>query len=346
MNFINYIKDKVLFLILFFLLYGILLLLFFAFKIQSSLILAITFLFFTFLGIIILIDYFRKKTFYQELLLSIEKLDKAYYVVEMIEEPVFYEGKLFYQALYDINKSMCEMVKILENQTDDFKDYIEMWIHEVKIPIASLVLMAHNHPDKFDKNFKEQIKRIEDYVEQVLYYVRQEFAEKDYFINSVSLKKVIANVALKNKNDFLESKIDLIVENVDCKVYTDSKWLEFILNQIIGNSIKYKKEKNSIIKITVEEDLEKCTLIVEDNGIGIPETDLSSVFEKSFTGNNGRRKGKSTGMGLYIVKKLCDKLGHQVKIESQEGEYTKLFLVFSKNKYYDVIQINSLSEGI
>jgi len=285
-----------------------------------------------------LIDYFRKKTFYQELLLSIEKLDKAYYVVEMIEEPVFYEGKLFYQALYDINKSMCEMVKILENQTDDFKDYIEMWIHEVKIPIASLVLMAHNHPDKFDKNSKEQIKRIEDYVEQVLYYVRQEFAEKDYFINSVSLKKVIANVALKNKNDFLESKIDLIVENVDCKVYTDSKWLEFILNQIIGNSIKYKKEKNSIIKITVEEDLEKCTLIVEDNGIGIPETDLSSVFEKSFTGNNGRRKGKSTGMGLYIVKKLCDKLGHQVKIESQEGEYTKLFLVFSKNKYYDVIQ--------
>ena len=338
MNFINYIKDKVLFLILFFLLYGILLLLFFAFKIQSSLILAITFLFFTFLGIIILIDYFRKKTFYQELLLSIEKLDKAYYVVEMIEEPVFYEGKLFYQALYDINKSMCEMVKILENQTDDFKDYIEMWIHEVKIPIASLVLMAHNHPDKFDKNSKEQIKRIEDYVEQVLYYVRQGFAEKDYFINSVSLKKVIANVALKNKNDFLESKIDLIVENVDCKVYTDSKWLEFILNQIIGNSIKYKKEKNSIIKITVEEDLEKCTLIVEDNGIGIPETDLSSVFEKSFTGNNGRRKGKSTGMGLYIVKKLCDKLGHQVKIESQEGEYTKLFLVFSKNKYYDVIQ--------
>ncbi len=168
--------------------------------------------------------------------------------------------------------------------------------------------------------------------------MRQEFAEKDYFINSVSLKKVIANVALKNKNDFLESKIDLIVENVDCKVYTDSKWLEFILNQIIGNSIKYKKEKNSIIKITVEEDLEKCTLIVEDNGIGIPETDLSSVFEKSFTGNNGRRKGKSTGMGLYIVKKLCDKLGHQVKIESQEGEYTKLFLVFSKNKYYDVIQ--------
>lgn len=338
MNFKNYIKDKVLFLILFFILYSILLLLFFAFKVQTSLILAVTFLLFVFLLIIVFMDYFRKKTFYKNLLCNIEKLDKAYYVIEMIEEPTFYEGKLLYQALYDINKSMCEMVKVLENQTNDFKDYIEMWIHEVKIPIASLVLMAHNHPDKFDKNSKEQIKRIENYVEQVLYYVRQEFAEKDYYINAVSLKKVIASVALKNKNDFLENKIDFIVENVDYKVYTDSKWLEFILNQIIGNSIKYKKNKNSSIKITVEEDLEKYTLIIEDNGIGIPETDLSYVFEKSFTGMNGRKKGKSTGMGLYIVKKLCDKLGHQVKIESKEGEYTKVSFLFSKNKYYDVIQ--------
>lgn len=337
MNFKSYVKDKLSFIILFFIIYSILLLLFLAFKMQTSLMIAVTFLLFTFLGSVLLIDYFRKKNFYQELLLNIEKLDKAYYVIEMIEEPTFYEGKLLYQALYDINKSMCEMVKILENQTDDFKDYIEMWIHEVKIPIASLVLMAHNHPNKFDRSSKEQIRRIEDYVEQVLYYVRQEFAEKDYFINPVSLKKVIASVALKNKNDFLESKIDLIVENVDYKVYTDSKWLEFILNQIIGNSIKYRKGKESYIKIALKEEEERYILVVEDNGIGIPETDLTSVFEKSFTGSNGRKRGKSTGMGLYIVKKLCDKLGHQVKIESKEGEYTRVFLIFSKNQYYEVV---------
>lgn len=331
-------KDKLIFIILFLFTYSILLLLFFAFKVSDSLIIAVTFLLLFLLFNVILIDYFRKKNFYQLLLSNIEKLDKAYFVIEMLEEPSFYEGKIIYQALYDINKSMCEMIKLLENQTEDFKEYIEMWIHEVKLPIASLVLMAHNHPDKFDKNSKEQIRRIEDYVEQVLYYVRQEFAEKDYLINAISLKKVVSNVALRNKNEFLESNIDLIVENVDYSVYTDSKWLEFILNQIIGNSMKYKDKKNAYIKINTLEEKNKYILEIIDNGIGISEEDLPRVFNKSFTGNNGRGWAKSTGMGLYIVKKLCDKLGHKVMIESSKGEYTKVSIVFFKNKYYDVIR--------
>lgn len=338
MNLKNYMKDKLIFIILFLFTYSILLLLFFAFKVSDSLIIAVTFLLLFLLFNVILIDYFRKKNFYQLLLSNIEKLDKAYFVIEMLEEPSFYEGKIIYQALYDINKSMCEMIKLLENQTEDFKEYIEMWIHEVKLPIASLVLMAHNHPDKFDKNSKEQIRRIEDYVEQVLYYVRQEFAEKDYLINAISLKKVVSNVALRNKNEFLESNIDLIVENVDYSVYTDSKWLEFILNQIIGNSMKYKDKKNAYIKINTLEEKNKYILEIIDNGIGISEEDLPRVFNKSFTGNNGRGWAKSTGMGLYIVKKLCDKLGHKVMIESSKGEYTKVSIVFFKNKYYDVIR--------
>lgn len=338
MNLKNYMKDKFIFIILFLFTYSILLLLFFAFKMPNSLIMAVTFLLLFLLFNVILIDYFRKKNFYQLLLSNIEKLDKAYFVIEMLEEPSFYEGKIVYQALYDINKSMCEMIKLLENQTEDFKEYIEMWIHEVKLPIASLVLIAHNHPDKFDKNSKEQIRRIEDYVEQVLYYVRQEFAEKDYLINAISLKKVVSNVALRNKNEFLERNIDLIVENVDYSVYTDSKWLEFILNQIIGNSMKYKDKKNAYIKINTLEEKNKYILEIIDNGIGISEEDLPRVFNKSFTGNNGRGCAKSTGMGLYIVKKLCDKLGHKVMIESSKGEYTKVSIVFFRNKYYDVIR--------
>jgi len=146
---------------------------------------------------------------------------------------------------------MAENVKILSIQNQDFKEYIELWIHEVKIPISSLVLIAHNHPDKFDKKTLEQIRRIEDYVEQVLYYVRSENASVDYLINKVSLNKVIGAVALKNKNDLLENKIDLIVSNTNSSVYTDSKWLEFILNQIINNSIKYHDKKDSYIKTEV-----------------------------------------------------------------------------------------------
>ncbi len=338
MNLKSYLKDKIIYILLYLFVYSTIVLLFLAFKIDFSLIMVVTFLLGLLPLLIILIDYFRKKSFYEMLLTQIEKLDKAYFVLEMIEEPNFYEGKLLYQALYDINKSMCEVVKTLENQTDDFKEYVEMWIHEVKLPISSLVLIAHNHPSKFDKNSLEQIRRIEDYVEQVLYYVRQEFSEKDYLINSVSLRKVISNVALKNKNDFLENKIDLIVQKVDYEVYTDSKWLEFIINQIIGNSIKYKDKKNAYIKINVVEEKKKYVLEIEDNGMGILEQDLPFVFEKSFTGSNGRKKVKSTGMGLYIVKNLCTKLGHPIQIESKEKEYTKVTLTFLKNKYYDVVK--------
>lgn len=335
----KYLKDKFYFIFLFLSIYLILLLLFLAFKIDNSLIIAISIILFFFFIITLTIEYFRKRTFYNDLLKNIERISPAYLVLETLEKPEFYDGEILYQALYEINKSMNESVKNLEMQMEDFKEFIEMWIHEVKIPIASLVLMAHNHQDKYDKKSLEQIKRIEDYVEQVLYYVRSENSEKDYLIKEVSLKKVINAVALKNKDDILENNISLKVDNTLCKVYTDSKWLEFIINQIINNSIKYKREDIlSYIKVEVKDEKNKTTLIIEDNGIGIPTFDIPKVFYKSFTGHNGRIKTKSTGMGLFIAKNLCEKLGHKITIESKENAYTRVYITFSKNKYYDVIK--------
>lgn len=330
-------KDKIPSFILSTSFYLITLLMFLAFKIDSSLIIVFSISFFLLLLSLFLISYFKKKSFYNQLLFNIENLDKSYLVLETINKPNFYEGKLLYQALYDINKSMSENIKSFSLQTTDFKQYIEMWIHEIKIPISSLNIMAHNHKDKFDKKTLKQMKKIENYVDQVLYYVRSNNSEKDYLINEVELNKVIMNVALKNKDSLLEQKIDFIVPNINNKVYTDSKWLEFILNQIINNSIKYKKETtNSYIKVEVIEESDKTILTITDNGIGIPTIDLPRVFEKTFTGNNGRLKTKSTGMGLFIAKNLCNKLGHKINIESKEGEYTKVFIIFSKNKYYEV----------
>lgn len=339
MSFKKYLKDKFYFIFLFLSIYLILLLLFLAFKIDNSLIIAISIILFFFFIITLTIEYFRKRTFYNDLLKNIERISPAYLVLETLEKPEFYDGEILYQALYEINKSMNEFVKNLDMQMEDFKEFIEMWIHEVKIPIASLVLMAHNHQDKYDKKSLEQIKRIEDYVEQVLYYVRSENSEKDYLIKEVSLKKVINAVALKNKDDILENNISLKVDNTLCKVYTDSKWLEFIINQIINNSIKYKREDIlSYIKVEVKDEKNKTTLIIEDNGIGIPSFDIPKVFDKSFTGHNGRIKTKSTGMGLFIAKNLCEKLGHKIAIESKENAYTRVYITFSKNKYYDVIK--------
>ncbi len=336
MSFKNFLKAKLYTIIIFIFAICLITLLLLGFKITKDLIIYLLSIITISFILSILIEYIRKCSFYNNLLNNIDRLDKAYLVLETLTKPNFYEGELLYNALYEINKSMAENVKILSIQNQDFKEYIELWIHEVKIPISSLVLIAHNHPDKFDKKTLEQIRRIEDYVEQVLYYVRSENASVDYLINKVSLNKVIGAVALKNKNDLLENKIDLIVSNTNSSVYTDSKWLEFILNQIINNSIKYHDKKDSYIKIYTEEKEDTLNLIIKDNGIGIKSSDLPRIFDKTFTGANGHTRTKSTGMGLFIAKNLCLKLGHKISIESKVNEYTIVTITFSKNKFYEV----------
>lgn len=140
-------------------------------------------------------------------------------------------------------------------------------------------------------------------------------------------------------DDLLEEKIEFKVSNVDTYVFTDSKWLEFIIGQIINNSIKYKRNiKSSFIKIYTEENKTKTTLVIEDNGIGIPESDIKQVFNKSFTGENGRTRSKSTGMGLYIAKSLCEKMGHEISIESEINKYTKVTISFFKNDFYSIVK--------
>ncbi len=339
MKWMSYLKDRVYSIIIGFICYGIILLVLFAYKADKALIIFISILLFVTYIALLLIDYFRKRKFYGNLLANICHLDKAYLVLETLEQPEFYEGKLLYQALYEINKSMCERVTLEEEQAIDFKEYIEMWIHEVKRPLASLVLTLNNRDNILDRKTKNILKRLEDYVDQVLYYVRSENAEKDYFIKETELSKIIKNVGIKNMDDLLDHQVNFIVDKTNSKVLTDSKWLEFILNQIINNSIKYKRNiENSYITLTTEERKDSITLMIEDNGIGIKSSEIKQVFDKTFTGTNGRDNHTSTGMGLYIAKKLCLKLGHKIEIESKENEYTRVLITFAKNNYFDVLR--------
>ncbi len=337
MSFLRYIKDRLISIVVFFLYYFFFLMILFVFKVPRTLVIVFTLFCLFLFSFSFLYDFFRKKKFYDELCQNVALLDKKYLVVETLSTPNFYEGELFVQNLYDINKSMIERVNKKERSIEDFKDYIEMWIHEAKIPISSLTLMCHNHQE-IDKKVLEQIKRLDNYVEQVLYYVRSEHAEKDYLIKEVSLKKMLNTVALKNREDLLENKIDLLIEIDDVKIRTDEKWLEFIVNQIINNAIKYKNKENAYIKINTNLKGEQVFLIIEDNGMGISSSDLPKVFEKSFTGKNGRIMTKSTGMGLYIASSLCKKLGHKIQIDSKEGIYTKVTLTFSLHSFYDVVK--------
>ena len=334
----RYLKDKLYFIILFITFLSLIILLLVGFKVSLELIIVIISLLVIFAILVLIIEYLKKRNFYNEFINIVDKLDKKYLVIEMLNPPNFQEGEILYNKLYGINKSMLENIKNYEISMNDFKDYIEMWIHEVKIPLSSLVLMIHNNKNNISSKMVDQVNRLDNYVDQVLFYVRAENAEKDYLIKKTYLNKVINKIALKNKDYILENNIDFNVLNCEKKVLTDSKWLEFIIDQIINNSIKYKREiASSFIKIYTEENNEELRLIIYDNGIGIDAKDLPRVFDKTYTGTNGRLKSKSTGMGLYIAKNLCEKLGHKIAIESKVNEYTKVIITFNKESIYDVL---------
>ena len=287
--------------------------------------------------VIFLYNYCRKKTFYDNFKKQLEKLDKKYIITEMIEKPNFLEGKILYNSLYEINKTMNEEIKKYRISLEELKEYIEMWVHEVKIPVSSILLMAYKKDDI--AKVVEPTKRIENFVEQVLYYARSENAEKDYIIKESSLKEIINKVIKNNKEVFILKKVELKIENIDnIKVLTDSKWLEFIINQIINNSLKYLDKEKSIIKINAEENEKSVVLNIYDNGIGIPKTDIRKIFNKSFTGENGRKVQTSTGMGLYVCQQLCEKLGHKIEVDSKANEYTNMKITFHKDKFYNVLE--------
>ena len=328
----TYLKDR-LYAFLIFTIYIIILILFLiALKLTSSIIIFITVFTVVIFFIILLYDYFRKRKFYNELLDKLNSLDKKYLLIEMLLEPNFLEGKILYDVLDEVNKNEHDLISNLKIKQEDFKEYIELWIHEVKLPIATLTLMNRNN-----KKTLRVLKELEDYVEQILYYVRIENANNDYLIKEWDLDTIIKNVALRNKDDLLALDIDFKVDNCNLKVLTDSKWLEFIINQIVSNSIKYKKEKDSSLEITGQDFDNFVTITIYDNGKGISKSDLPRVFNKTFTGNNGRSSGsKSTGMGLYLCRELCEKLGHKIEIDSRVNEYTKVTITIYKKDFYNV----------
>lgn len=332
----KYLQDKMPELCLIFFANFVVCMLLIAFKLPPLTIIVVLSVEFIFYSFAITIDFLRKKSFYGKLLKNLALLDKKFLILETLPSPTTNEAELLYEILYEIDSSMAEQVSEFSKETNDFKEYIEMWLHEVKIPIASLTLMTHNHKTKMSPSYLKELRRLDNYVEQVLYYVRSNHTEQDFIIKKVHIEKIINEVALKNKDDLLENEITFQVDCHGVSIHTDAKWLEFIINQIVNNSIKYKKSRDSYIKIYTTTERDKTLLHILDNGIGIPEQDLKNVFNKTFTGENGRIKTKSTGMGLYIAKKLCDKLGVKISIESDRGEYTEVTLAFGKDDFYEM----------
>lgn len=282
------------------------------------------------------IGFLYRNKFYKGLTELIESEQEGIYVSML--EPQNYEQKLFLSFLQKIQDDNSSQLQQLHDEKHDQQEFIMSWIHEVKLPIAASQLLIENSEGKsgewlIDK-LEDELDKIDNYVEQALYYSRIDSFSKDYFITDVQLNQMIKNSVKKYSKLFINKGIHFEMDEVEQYVHSDGKWLGFVIDQIIANSLKYTHEGGKIT-IHFEEDRKEKKLLIQDNGIGIKVEDLNRVFEKGFTGFIGRSHRKSTGMGLYLAKQLAKKLGHDLTIESEEGKYTRVVIHFPKvSSYY------------
>ena len=282
------------------------------------------------------IEYYKKKEYYSEIKARVNELEEKYLITELLPKGDFLDAKINKDNILEIGKSMLENVNKYKYLQEDYKEYIELWIHEIKIPIATSKMIVENNKSEVTKSIDEELDKIENYIEQALYYARSNTVEKDYIIKKNNLKDIVSSTILKNKTTLIQNNVKIEMENLEEEVYTDSKWCVFILSQIIQNAIKYSKKQNKEIKLYAENKKENVILYIKDNGIGIDKAEIGRVFEKGFTGTNGRQEKKSTGIGLYLCKKLCDKLCIGLEIASEKEIGTEVKLVFPKNSFINM----------
>lgn len=276
---------------------------------------------------------YRRQIMRQEQIMDLtDSLDEAWYAAEVLPKPKELDSEAYYHALKRACKAMSERLDELEEEQQDYREYIESFAHEIKVPISALSLAFDN-----TKNYelKKETDRIFNLVEQMLYYARSENTEKDYFVRRLNLQDVVHDAILKFRRYFLDSGVELDIRTENLAVFTDEKWLSFILSQIIQNSIKYFDKQKKVLSVYCIENTASVSLVIEDNGCGISTSDLPRVFEKGFTGSD-RTKSASTGMGLYLAKTLCDRLGLGLTVESQEGAFTKVTVIFPKGMVHEM----------
>lgn len=224
---------------------------------------------------------------------------------------------------------LCEEIRQIETDTDckyqDMIDYYTAWAHQIKTPIASMKLTLQNEDSDLARRLSGDLLRIEQYVEMVMTFLRLDSENTDYVISSCDLDEVIRQAVRKFSNEFISRRIGLEYEPVKETVITDEKWLSFVIEQLLSNALKYTKKG----KISISMEAPK-TLCIADTGMGIGPEDLPRIFEKGYTGYNGRRDKKASGLGLYLCKRICRNLGHDIKAESVPGEGTVIKIDLSQ----------------
>lgn len=284
-------------------------------------------------------EYLRKRRILKLLKLLIKQNKGS--LPASLPDPVTNEQKIYFELLFKLNENYSKDLNKLQQDKREIADFMNYWVHEIKTPIAGSRLVLQNSLNKSKDELvdiiDEKIEAIENYVEKALYHSRLDSFSQDYLIGEVDAGDLVRGIVSKHARSFIAKKLKLELENLDFSISTDKKWLAFIVEQIMLNSIKYTGE-NGTVRISGKILENGKYIAIEDNGIGIKEEDLGRVFDKGFTGYNGRENLKATGIGLYLSKKLANKLGHDILIESAYSKYTRVTIYFPKlSEYYKTI---------
>lgn len=276
--------------------------------------------------------YTKKK--YEKLERTMDLLDKKYLISEVVKHKGNYQQQLYMELVRRACKSMLDELNEQEKQNMEYKEYIDSWIHEVKTPITAIQLMCDNERNTVTDRIKLETKKVEMDIERMLYYSKSGETWKDYVIARHLLRNIVEDSIMKVYQIFIYNgvKIDMQVEEEE--VFTDEKWSSFIITQILLNCVQYQSEETLSIRIYAKKEKEGTSLVIEDNGLGIKPEEISHIFEKGYVGSNGRKNERSSGMGMYICKRLCNKLDIGLHAVSEYGKYTKMILTFGEGTFY------------
>lgn len=291
------------------------------------------------IGVVILfygVNFYGRRHYYKRLSALLEELDQKYLISEVMEPSHRLEDRIYREILRKSNKSVIEKINRLEDSQKNYREYIEAWIHEVKLPLTAAMLICENNRSEESRRLNAELLKIEKQIQQALFYARMEYTSQDYLIHRVDVRKMVVHAITANKLYFIDNGMQILLELSEeepIMISTDEKWVVFMLDQVFSNCIKYRREDNPCIRIWGSRGDGQFSLMIEDNGMGIAQEDIRRIFDKGFTGQNGRRGKASTGIGLYLCKGLCDRLGIGICCRAEEGEYTRIIFTFPDSDF-------------
>ncbi len=284
--------------------------------------------------IFIAIDYGKWRITYRDLKRAIELKGN---IDSFAPEGNRLEETLIRDILDLKNKEKLDETEELKRNLEEINDYIAKRVHEIKIPLSVCELMTERveYEGMYDlsRDLRQETDRINFLVNQVLHMSKASSYSYDFIVEEIDLDSLVKSVIKNNMNSFISKKIEVELENLDFNILTDRKWAYYVIEQIINNACKYVDTQGKV-KIHGEENDESVILSIWDNGMGIPEKDIGRIFDRGFTGENGRKTCKSTGMGLYICKKIADQLNFSIEVSSQISKYTEFKIIFYKLSDY------------